>query len=154
MQGADNLASDSLAMSSGIALIAVYLGLRQWYERRAREPDLCDADRLYLSSQDVRRGLGVAVMLILAVGILIGARIEPRVGGRANLLYLEVWVTVIGLLIAMITLAGLDWLATSRYARRQRRAIAEERMKLLEEVIRQSAKSDRAMPDEIDEVPE
>ena len=35
---ADDLASNSLFISSGVALIAVFLGLRQsWYERRARE---------------------------------------------------------------------------------------------------------------------
>jgi len=146
MQGAENLAADSVAMSLGIALVAVYLGLRQWYERKAREPDLSDADREYLSRQDVRRALGVAIMLILAAGISIGSRIEPRVNGRANLAYLEVWIGVIGLLIAMVALAGLDWLATSRYARRQRRFIAEERMKLLHDAIRESADSEPASP--------
>jgi hypothetical protein len=137
---AENLASDSLALSLGITLIAAYLGLRQFYERRSREPDLPEADRDYLLRQDVRRSLGVAVMLILAAGILIGSRIEPRIEGRANLAYLEVWLGVIGLLVMMITLAGLDWLATSRYARRQRRFLAEERTKLLHDVNRESAK--------------
>lgn len=141
MPNADNLASDSVTMSLGITLVAVFLGLRQWYERRARNAELSDADRHYLHTQDLRRSVGVGVMLILAAGILIGARIEPRVNGRANLAYVAVWLSVVGLLLALVLLAGIDWLATSRYARQQRRFIAEERLRLLHDVIRESADS-------------
>jgi len=69
---ADDLASTSMTMSFGIALIAAFLGLQQWYERQARESDLSDRDRHYFW-QDVRRGIGVAVMLMLAAGLSIGA---------------------------------------------------------------------------------
>jgi hypothetical protein len=146
---AGELASDSLTMSLGIVLIASFLGLRQWYERRARESNLSDLDRRYLHRQDMRRSAGVAVMLLLAAGISIGGRIEPRINGRANVVYLEVWLAVIALLVFMVILAGLDWLATSRYARRQRRFIAEERMKLLHEVIRESAANDAELGDDL-----
>jgi len=146
--------AEARSSAFGIAMIAAYLGLRQWYERRAREPDLSDADRDYFSRQDVRRGLGVMVMLILAAGISIGSRIEPRVNGQANLAYFEAWLGVIGLLVVMITLAGLDWLATTRYARRQRRFIAEERIKLLHDVIRESATAHSDPADETDQDPE
>jgi hypothetical protein len=139
MPNADDLASSSMTLSFAITMIAAYLGLRQWYERQAREEDLCDTDRQYLVRQDIRRGLGVAVMLLLAAGISLGCRIEPRVNGQANLLYFEVWLGVIGLLVTMVALAGLDWIATSRYARLKRADIARERIKLLHDVIRASA---------------
>ena len=42
----DDLASASLLISSGITLIAAFLGLRQWYEWRARDVDLSDRDRV------------------------------------------------------------------------------------------------------------
>ncbi len=139
MLNAEELASASVMMSLGIILIAAFLGLRQWYEKQARESDLSDLDRRYFARQDLRRGLGVAVMLLIAAGISIGARIELRVNGRANLSYVIVWLAVIGLLVVMVTLAGLDWLATRVYARRLRRSIARERIELLRELIRESA---------------
>ncbi len=139
MRNADDLASTSLMISLGIALIAVFLGLRQWYETQAREPDLSEFDRAYFARQDVRRGLGVALMLILAAGLSIGARIAPRVNGRANLMFVEIWLGEIALLFVLIALAGLDWLATRRYARQYRRSMARERMKLLRDAIRESA---------------
>jgi hypothetical protein len=154
MPNANDLAADSLTMSLGIVLIAAFLGLRQWYEWRAREPDLPDDDRRYLHAQDLRRAVGVAVMLFLAAGISIGARIEPRIQGRANLAYLEVWLVVIGLLVVMVALAALDFLATGRYARRQRRFIAEERMKLLTEVIREAAENSSDQSDSSEQRPE
>jgi len=154
MLNADDLASASLTMSIGITLIAAFLGLRQWYEKQARESDLTDLDRRYFSRQDVRRGLGVAVMLLIAVGISIGARIEPRVNGRANLTCFFVWLGVIGLLVVMIILAGLDWLATRLYARRLRRSMARERIKLLHDVIRESAKTHSNPGGETDQAPE
>jgi hypothetical protein len=139
MRNADDLASTSLMISLGIALIAVFLGLRQWYETQARESDLSEFDRAYFARQDVRRGLGVALMLILAAGLSIGARIAPRVNGRANLMFVEIWLGEIALLFVLIALAGLDWLATRRYARQYRRSMARERMKLLRDAIRESA---------------
>src|ERR1700733_6364985 len=56
---AQDVASGGVRMAAGITLIAVFLGLRQWYESRAREPDLSDLDRTYFIRQDLRRGLGV-----------------------------------------------------------------------------------------------
>jgi hypothetical protein len=46
MPPARDLASDSLLISCGLVLIAAFLGLRQWYESRAREADLADDDRV------------------------------------------------------------------------------------------------------------
>jgi len=137
-----DLASNGVLMSTGITLIAVFLGLRQWYESRAREPNLSDLDRTYFFRQDLRRGLGVAIMLILALGIWIGTRMEPLIAGKANLTFVRVWLIVIVLILVLLVLALLDWLANRLYARRLRRSIAQERVELLREVFRKSASPD------------
>jgi hypothetical protein len=141
MQSAADLAWSSLMISLGIVLIAAFLGLRQWYEQQAREPDLSDLDRAYFTRQDLRRGWGVAVMLILAAGLSIGTRIAPRVDGHGNLTFVVFWMGEIGLLAVLIVLAGIDWFATRRYALRHRRSMARERVKMLRDAIRDSAKS-------------
>ncbi len=142
---AQDLASSGVLMSTGIMMIAFFLGLRQWYEFRAREPNLADIDRGYFARQDLRRGLGVAVMLVLALAIWIGARIEPKIAGKANLTFVQVWFAVIVLILVLLVLALFDWLATQVYARRQRRSIARERVELLRQVFGRPA-SDRDDP--------
>ena len=132
----DDLASSSLLISSGITLIAVFLGLRQWYDWRARDSDLSDLDRGYFFRQDVRRGLGVAVMLVLAVGLYFGSRIPPQVAGNANLTFVQVWLAITSLIIVMLGLALLDWISTRLYARRQHRMLASERRKVIRETLR------------------
>jgi hypothetical protein len=150
MAPAPDQASSSLLISSGITLIATFLGLRQWYERRARETDLSDLDRGYFVRQDLRRSLGVAVMLILALGLYVGSRLPPKVGGAASLVFVEVWLAISGLIVVMLVLALVDWIATRVYARRQRRYLAAERLRLLREAIRKEpgdppADSERAL---------
>jgi hypothetical protein len=132
----DDLASSSLLTSSGITLIAAFLGIRQWYEWRARESDLSYRDRVYFFRQDVRRGLGVAVMLILAAGLYFGSRIPPRVAGHANLTFIQVWLAIVSLIMVMLGLALLDWISTRLYARRQHRSLASERERILRETLR------------------
>ena len=132
---ADDLSSSSLLISSGIALVALFLGLRQWYESRARESDLSAIDRGHFVRQDIRRGLGVAVMLFLALGLYLGSRIPFRVADRPNATFVEVWLAIVALLVMLLVLALFDWVATRLYARRQRRSMARERHRLLREVF-------------------
>ena len=131
----DDLASSSLLISSGITLIAAFLGLRQWYEWRAREVDLSEPDRKYFFRQDLRRGLGVAVILILAAGLYFGSRIPPKVADHANLRFVQVWLAIGALIIVMLGLALLDWISTRLYARRQHRELSSERRKILRETL-------------------
>jgi magnesium-transporting ATPase (P-type) len=138
MPVADDLASNSLLISSGVAMIAVFLGLRQWYEWRGRESELSELDHLHFVRQDVRRGLGVAVMLVIAAGLYVGSRIPPKVAGRANLTFIEVWLAIVGLIIVMLLLAFVDWVSTRIYARRQSRSMARERLQILRETLRRS----------------
>lgn len=58
----------SLVLSVAIAAIAVILGLCQWWEHLVRDADLSDLDRKHFFWQDLRRSLGVLLMLILRLG--------------------------------------------------------------------------------------
>jgi hypothetical protein len=131
----DDPSSSSLLLSSGIAFIALFLGLRQWYESRARDKTLSDPDRAHFIRQDVRRGLGVVVMLALALGLYLGSRVPFRAAQRPNPTFVEVWLAIIALLVVLLVLAMLDWVATRIYARRQRQLMARERQRMLREVF-------------------
>ncbi|HZW32994.1 MAG TPA: hypothetical protein VFF52_19925 [Isosphaeraceae bacterium] len=161
MQTTNSLATSSLVLSIAVAAIAVALGARQWFERAAREPSLPSEDRKHFARQDLRRWIGVALMLILAVGIFAGSRIppsvpafpmeegvrqgwqalagawiEPVILSRVNLRFVLVWTGLILLLPALLVLALFDWLATRRYAQRQRRSMAHQRIEILRQTLR------------------
>ena len=163
MATTNSLATTSLVLSITVAAIAVALGARQWSERAAREPDLSSDDRKYFARQDLRRWLGVVLMLILAVGIFAGSRMapsvpvfpmdpgvrqgwqalagswtEPLVLMRANLRFVAVWTGLIVLLPALLVLALFDWLATRRYALRQRHSMARQRIEILRQTLRRA----------------
>ena len=53
------VAAASRALAAGLALIAAFLGLRQWYERRARSQTLSSADQSHYARQDYRRWAGI-----------------------------------------------------------------------------------------------
>jgi hypothetical protein len=129
----------SLALSLGVAAVAVLLGWRQWQERRRREPELTPADSRHFARQDLRRGLGVLVLALLAVGLAAGSRVEPRVAARTNPLFIPLWLGILGLSFVLLVLALLDWLATRLYARRHVRAIARERLAILRDELRRRA---------------
>jgi hypothetical protein len=138
MHMADELTA-SLMTSVGITLIAAFLGLRQWYERQAREQDLSGDDRGYFKRQDVRRGIGVAVLLVIAVALSVGTRIPPKVAGKANLAFIEIWLVVFALILVLLVVAFFDWIATRNYARRLRQSMARERSEMLRDTLRQAA---------------
>jgi hypothetical protein len=126
MPPATDLSSANLALAAGVTLVAMFLGLRQWYERNTRETDLSEADCSHFTRQDWRRGLGVGVMFVLALILLVGSYLEPKVRGKANVLFLEVWIIVLVLLVVLLLLATLDWVATRLYASRHRDALLRE----------------------------
>jgi hypothetical protein len=139
MQPAGDLDSDSLLISCGLVLIAAFLGLRQWYERRAREPDLPEEDVVYFRRQDLRRAVGVLIILALSALLSVGSRMPPKLQGQWRLAFVEVWTGVIGLLAVLLSLALTDLMATRRYAQRKRRSMARERIRLIRGAIRESA---------------
>jgi hypothetical protein len=126
----------SLALAAGVTLVAGVLTLRQHKERRRRDPDLSEDDARYYTRQDVRRALVGVVMVLLAVGIAVGSRIDPA---RANLdraWFLAVWLIVFGLILFLLLLALLDWIATWLYGRRHYREIARERREFFRDARR------------------
>jgi hypothetical protein len=149
MPPANDLPSASVALAAGLCMIALFLGLRQWYEWKAREPDLSKADQVYYSRQDIRRGLGVAVMVIIAALVLLGSRLEPKVQGKFNLLFLQLWVGVLALIIVLLSLALADWTATHSFARRHRREILRESIEAIRREAREVA--DDELQDELDD---
>jgi hypothetical protein len=135
----NDLPSQSLLMSLGIAMIAVFLGLRQWYERRARDGNLSQADRGYFFRQDLRRGIGVGILLVVALGISAGSRVSPRAAGGVNRVFVDIWLFVLVLVAALLALALLDWFAIRTYAARQRQSMTRERLEMLGDSYREAA---------------
>ena len=135
MPNASDMPAASLAMTTGLCLIALFLGLRQWYERRARSESMSPEDRAFFANQDMRRNLGVGTMVAIALLIGAGSYVPPRVGGRVNLLFVILWMTVLALILVLLILALLDLAATRSYAMRQRREMIRESI----DAIRQDA---------------
>ena len=125
-----------LLLSAFVVFIAAVLAYRQWRDRRRRDVDLAGAEAVYHTRQDVRRWLGVFVMVLLALGLAVGTRIPHIVRGRTNPLFVQVWLGVFLLIFALLLLALLDWFATRRYAYRHRRAMLQERDETLRDVLR------------------
>ena len=139
MPRADDIPSASLGLAAGLGLIALFLGLREWYERQAREPDLSPADQRHYFYQDLRRRLGVGVLLTIAILALAGSRIEPRALGRANLSFVALWFVVLALIAVLLGLALADLLATGAYARRRRKEMLRESIEAIRRDARQAA---------------
>lgn len=129
----------SLALAAGLGLIALFLGLRQWYERRARESGLSDLDASHFSRQDVRRRLGVGVLATIALLVLVGSVISPRSGGQVNLLFVVLWLVVMALVVLLLILALADWSATRAYERRHRRQLFRQSLDEIRRDARESA---------------
>jgi hypothetical protein len=173
MPPAESLGPISLALAIAVGLIAAALGLRQWSEWNHRAPALVDEDRGYFYWQDLRRGIGVIVMVILAVGVglgarlkpfvvdpsyepqvvsavrvLAGSRVEPLIARHANPLFIRVWLCLITLILVLLALALWDSMATRRYARRQRQSLVRERNEMLRDTLLQSGTDRDWLPDD------
>jgi hypothetical protein len=117
----------------GILLVAVFLVLWQWFDRRSRDPHSSPEDRDFFRSQDRRRLFGVGVMTVLAVLLpFLPSSGDPKETTLFGALALFL---VCGLILVLLALAFLDGLATRRYARRQLSSLAQERAKLMLEAI-------------------
>ena len=155
----DSLAWSSVALASAIALCAVLLGLRLWWERRTREEDLAAPDQKHFMLQDLRRAIGIGLMALLALGVYYGSRlptveIEPMNPGAGGSLdsaagdvilpalevhpdrrFLAVWLAVFVGIVLLLVLAMIDWFSTRRYARRHRDAMSQARLDILRETL-------------------
>src|SRR5271166_1989469 len=88
-------AAVSLALSILIVVVAALLVVWQWYERRHRATELSEADASHFARQDVRRWMVTVILILLAVGVTLGSRIELKVAGPTNLLFFQIWLGVI-----------------------------------------------------------
>jgi len=148
MPRADEIPSASFGLAAGLCLIALFLALREWYERKAREPVLSPADNRHFWHQDMRRRLGVGVLLAIAVLALAGSRIEPRAAGRANVLFVALWFLVLTLILVLLGLALADLLATRAYALRHRRQMLRESIEAIRQHSQGAAARSRGQTDE------
>ena len=129
-------------MGIGVSLIALFLGLRQWYENRARG-DLSDVDHRFYRRQALRRWLGVAVLGSVATLVIFGSRVEPRVGARGNLGFVALWMVVLALIGVTLGVAFWDSVATWRYARERRRELLRDHVDELRRHMRGVAEAVR-----------
>lgn len=106
----------SFGLAIGLSLIVLFLGLRQWYERNARQTDLSLADQHHYWHQDTRRWAGVGTLFTIAVLALIGSRIQPGAAGTASLWFVILWFLVLALILILLGLALADLLATRSFA--------------------------------------
>ena len=134
-------ASEYYGILLAACVLAVAAGLWLWHRVDVRRPGLVlsDEDAEHFARQFVRRGAVAAVMSVLAGLIFVGSITNHRVNDRPNPVFIGVWLVVFALIGFLLVVAGIDWAATRRYARRQRSAIVREGMSLLREELKQRA---------------
>lgn len=129
----------SWLLATAIVAAALILAVRQNLERQSRDDDLSEDDDRHYRRQDLRRFLGAGVMALVAVAIAVGSHINPFLSIFNRRMFGSVWVAVILLVFVLLALAWLDWLATLSYARRHRKAIADERKAIIDAERRRRA---------------
>lgn len=137
----------SLTLAIVVVAVAAILGLSVWWDRRTRKPGLFLNDYRHFVLQDIRRIVGIICLALLAPGLYFGSRVpvfvaEPVPPGQPapaqavlhpNRVFLGIWLSVFVLVAVLLALALIDWVATRRYARRQRSAMSVERLDILRE---------------------
>jgi hypothetical protein len=122
----------------GAGLIGLTAASVLWIvrDRRRRSVELADADRAYFRQRDVRRSVCSVLLGLIGVLMILSTRIDVHAGRTQARLWVWAWLVVLGLLAAVLLLAGLDWVANSRYALRHRRALLSEQRELLADLAR------------------
>ncbi len=141
MPPAPDIDSASLIVSTVVLLVAALLGWSEWRERRRRDSDLPEQDLGHFASQDARRAFGIVVLVLLAVGVIYGSRLPPRLDNRANPRFVGLWLGVFLLIFVLLALAFRDWVALRRYAIRHRGQILRERIEILRDEARRQRES-------------
>ena len=126
-----DIATASMLLSSFVLLVAGLLGWREWADRRGRDPELSPEDVRHFGHRDRRRSLGIAVLVALAIGLVVGSRIPAKLGNQANPQFLGIWFAVFLLIFLLLALALVDWVALRVFARRHRSRILRERIEML-----------------------
>lgn len=134
----------SLVLAALVLAAAGFLGWRQWRDHRARPEGLSPLDESYFARQDLRRLLGTIVLTLVAAALAIGGGMPARVNGGANPKFISLWAGVSLLMVVLLLLAGLDWVSTRLYLRRQRRRLTDEGLSIIEAELRVRAAIRRA----------
>jgi UDP-N-acetylmuramyl pentapeptide phosphotransferase/UDP-N-acetylglucosamine-1-phosphate transferase len=132
----NDIATASLVLSGLVVLVAAGLAWREWSDRLDRSDDLSPEDARHFEHQDARRMLGLVVLVLLAVGLVVGSRVPHKVGGQTNTQFLLIWLGIFLLIFLLLTLAMIDWVALRIFARRHRNQILRERIEILKEEAR------------------
>ena len=138
------------AYSSTLLLGAGLIGLASasflWVVRdRGRRPDNpSPPDQQYFRHRDIRRFICSALLALIGILMLASTRIDYRVDRAHARAWVWTWLGVLALLIAVLILAGIDWLANSRYAIRHRRELLCEQREILADLAR--ARKDAPLP--------
>jgi hypothetical protein len=128
-----DIATASLLLSSFVLVVAALLGWREWVDRRDRSMELSPEDARHFGHQDRRRTVGLVVLVLLAIGLLIGSRVPHKLGNHSNPVFLGIWFAVFLLIFILLALAMIDWVALRIFARRHRGQILRERIAILQE---------------------
>jgi hypothetical protein len=134
----------TLALGLGLILLGLAFATRVWQEtlRHSTRPE--DPDRRYYRSRWIRRSVGAALLVAIGVAMIVLSGVEkPANVGQARQAVWG-WIAVLGLLVALLITAALDWAANTRYAMRQRRALLDDQRKTLAELaLRKRARRQR-----------
>lgn len=131
-----DIATASVVLSSFVLVVAALLGWREWSDRLARPADPSPEDARHFHHQDSRRTIGLVILSLLAVSLVVGSRLPPKIEGRASTPFLIVWLAVFLLIALLLALALIDWLALRIFARRHRSRILRERIETLRDEAR------------------
>lgn len=126
----------SLLVAGVVLATAAGLAWREYRDRSRREPSPDPQENRYYRFRDLRRGIGVVVMLVVAAGIVYGSRIPPGLHSGPNPAFIVTWLAITLLILGLVILALIDWLALRLHAVRVRRALSRERVEIISDEIR------------------
>jgi|GEM_PF-5176305 len=125
-----------LPLGVGVAVAGLAWMVLRERARRALQDDLSPEDRRHFAGQDRRRITGLVLMGCLGLGVAAGLVVPPAHDRAPNGVFLAIWVLNTLLCLSLLFVAGLDWLANLRFARRHLAVLMAERRRMLEEMQR------------------
>jgi hypothetical protein len=140
-----------LALVGALIVLAVGFAALQWRERRHRPADQSPADTAYFARKDAGRLGGSLLMLLVAVAMAVGLRVDPRAGVTQRRVWAVSWLVVMALVLVLLAIALWDWVALRHYARRVRRSLDLERRQAAADLarLRRPPESPTSPPDVI-----
>jgi hypothetical protein len=137
-----------LAIAMGLFSLAIAFIVLEWSDRRRRAADLPGAEARYFAVKDVRRLAGSLMMVLIALGMVVGLTLDPRRGRAVRQVWATSWLAVMILVVLLLSLALWDWIALRHYAVRQRVVLDRERRAVVEDARRLIRPTDRPPGDD------